>query len=195
MEDISITFNYLNLTDINGLLYPATAEYTFFQVHMRHCCCLVAKPCPTLCWTDPMVCSLPGSSVHGISQVRILVWVAISSSRGLPNPRIQPEAPKSPALAGRFFTAEPPGKPQRDPLGASYTLSHFSPTVVLLDAIRRSVCLLYLWRTSSGTSLAVQWLRLPTFTAGGGDSIPGGWTCMAKKKKKKERKKKKKITH
>ena len=36
--------------------------------------------CPTLC--DPMDCSLPGSSVHGILQERILEWVAISFSRG-----------------------------------------------------------------------------------------------------------------
>ena len=46
----------------------------------RCCCCLVAQSCPTLC--DPMECSLPGSSVNGISQAGILEWVAISSSRG-----------------------------------------------------------------------------------------------------------------
>ena len=40
----------------------------------------VAQSCLTLC--DPMDCSLPGSSVHGILQVRILEWVAISFSRG-----------------------------------------------------------------------------------------------------------------
>ena len=40
------------------------------------CCCLLTKLCPTLC--DPMLCSPPGFSVHGISQVRILEWVAIS---------------------------------------------------------------------------------------------------------------------
>ena len=39
--------------------------------------CLVAQLCQTLC--DPMDCSPPGSSVHGISQTRILEWVAISS--------------------------------------------------------------------------------------------------------------------
>ena len=39
--------------------------------------------CPTLC--DPMDCSLPGSSVQGISQARILGWVVISFSRGLPD--------------------------------------------------------------------------------------------------------------
>ena len=38
----------------------------------------VAQSCPTLC--DPMDCSLPGSSVHGIFQARILEWVAISFS-------------------------------------------------------------------------------------------------------------------
>ena len=44
------------------------------------CCCLVAKLCWLFC--DPMNCSLPDSSVHGISQARILAWVAISFSRG-----------------------------------------------------------------------------------------------------------------
>ena len=41
--------------------------------------CLVAQACPTLC--NPMDCSLPGSSVHGILLGRILEWVAISSSK------------------------------------------------------------------------------------------------------------------
>src|SRR5574340_309044 len=40
----------------------------------------VVQSCPTL-W-DPMDCSLPGSSVHGIFQARVLEWVAISFSRG-----------------------------------------------------------------------------------------------------------------
>ena len=38
----------------------------------------VAQPCLTLC--DPRGCSLPGSSVHGILQARILEWVALSFS-------------------------------------------------------------------------------------------------------------------
>ena len=42
----------------------------------------VAQSCPTLC--DPMDCSLPGSSIHGIFQARVLEWVAIAfSNRGL----------------------------------------------------------------------------------------------------------------
>ena len=45
----------------------------------------VAQSYPTLC--DPMDCCLPGSSVHGILQARILEWVAISFSRGSSRPR------------------------------------------------------------------------------------------------------------
>ena len=51
------------------------------------CYCLVAKLCLALC--DPMDCSTPGSSVHGISQAKILEWVAISVSRGSSRPRDQ----------------------------------------------------------------------------------------------------------
>ena len=42
--------------------------------------CSITQLCPTLC--DPVDCSPPGSSVHGILQVRILEWVARPSSRG-----------------------------------------------------------------------------------------------------------------
>ena len=57
------------------------------------CCCLVAQSCPTLC--DPTDCSPPGSSVHGISQARILEWVATSFPADLPNPGIGPTSPAS----------------------------------------------------------------------------------------------------
>ena len=43
------------------------------------------KSCPTL--SDPMDCSLPGSSIHGIFQARILEWIAIPFSRGSSQPR------------------------------------------------------------------------------------------------------------
>ena len=51
--------------------------------------------------------SLPGSSVHGILQARILEWVAFPFLGDLPNPGIEPVPPVSPALVGRFFTTEP----------------------------------------------------------------------------------------
>ena len=53
---------------------------------------------------DPMDCSLLGSSVHGISQARILEWVAISFSREFSRPKGQ--TPVS-CIAGRFFTNWP----------------------------------------------------------------------------------------
>ena len=59
----------------------------------------VAQSCPTLC--DPMDCSLPGSSVHGIFQARLLEWVAISFSRGCFLPREQTQVS---CIAGRCFT-------------------------------------------------------------------------------------------
>ena len=71
--------------------------------------CLCAPSCPTL-WESPD-CSLPGSSVHGIPQASIVEWVAMSSSRDLPNPEIELVFPASLSLAGGFFTTEPPEKP------------------------------------------------------------------------------------
>ena len=56
---------------------------------------------------DPMDSNLPGSFVHGILQVRILEWVAISSSRGSFQSRDQT------SIRGRFFTAESRGKPNQ----------------------------------------------------------------------------------
>ena len=63
-----------------------------------------ARSCPTLC--DPVDCSLPGSSVHGIFRARVLKWVAISFSRGSSRPR-------SPAFQADALTSEPPGKPTK----------------------------------------------------------------------------------
>ena len=40
----------------------------------------VAQSCPTVSGSDPMDCSLPGSSDHGIFQARVLEWVAIAFS-------------------------------------------------------------------------------------------------------------------
>ena len=80
------------------------AIWTMVHPYTKCCCCsrcLVAKWYPTL--LDSMNCSLPGSSVHGILQARILDWVAISFSKGSSLPGIEPT---SPALVG-FFTTEP----------------------------------------------------------------------------------------
>ena len=66
---------------------------------------LFAQTCLTLC--DLTDCSLPGSSVHGISQARILKWVAISFLRDLPDPGTKhgPLVVQAiSCIAGRFFT-------------------------------------------------------------------------------------------
>ena len=59
----------------------------------------VAQSCPTL--YDPMDCSLPGFSVHGIFQARVLEWGAISFSRGSSLPRDQTQIS---CILGRRFT-------------------------------------------------------------------------------------------
>ena len=58
-----------------------------------------------------MDCTPPGSPIHEILQARILEWVAIRSSGNLPGPEIKHASLASPSLTGRFFIAEPPGKP------------------------------------------------------------------------------------
>ena len=65
----------------------------------------VAQLCLTLC--DPMDCSPPGSSIHGILQERILEWVAISFSRGSSWPRDRTQVPH---IACRLFTFWPIGE-------------------------------------------------------------------------------------
>ena len=63
------------------------------NINMNQCCyilslpyaCSIAQSCPTLC--DPMDCSPPGSSIHGILQVGIPEWVVISHSGGSFQPR------------------------------------------------------------------------------------------------------------
>ena len=52
----------------------------------------VVQSCPTLC--NPMGCSLPGSSIHGIFQAKVLEWVAISFSRKIfPTQGLNPGLP------------------------------------------------------------------------------------------------------
>ena len=63
---------------------------------------LCAQLCPILC--NPVVCSLPVSSVHGILQVRTLKWVVMPSSRGSSQPRDPTGISWISYLAGGFFT-------------------------------------------------------------------------------------------
>ena len=80
----------------------------YYLIHDMFCChcCLVAKSCLTL--KDPMNCSLPGFSVHGISQTRIWESVAISFSRGSSWPRDQTCIS---CTDRQFLCTEPPVQP------------------------------------------------------------------------------------
>ena len=66
----------------------------------------IAQSCQTLC--DPMDCSLPGFSVHGIFQARVLSRLPFPSPGNLPNPGIKP---RSLTLQADALSFVPPGKP------------------------------------------------------------------------------------
>ena len=75
------------------------------------CACVYAQLCLTPC--DPIDCSPPDSSVHGISQARILEWVSSSFSRGSspPSDRTRVSGTSRAGSGKGFFTTVPPGKP------------------------------------------------------------------------------------
>ena len=83
---------YISIHNFTGTMYGLCTLLWCVYV-------LVTQSYLTLC--DPMDCSSPGSSVHGIFQSRILERVAIPFSRGSSHPRNQTQAS---CLAGRFFT-------------------------------------------------------------------------------------------
>ena len=69
---------------------------------------LVAQLCPTVC--DPMNCSPPGPSVHGILQARILEWIAIPFSRRSSQPRDQTWVSYITGI--EYLPSESPGRPK-----------------------------------------------------------------------------------
>ena len=72
--------------------------------------------CPSLC--NPMDCSSPGSSVHGILQARILEWVAmLSPPRDLPDPGIESVSPVAIALQADSLSLSHWRGPQKYPTG------------------------------------------------------------------------------
>ena len=83
----------------------ATGLQIFFSFLCVIVCALVAQSCLTLC--DPMDCSSPGFSIHGILQTSILEWVAIPFSSG----SSEGIEPRYPTLQADSLPCEPPGKP------------------------------------------------------------------------------------
>ena len=102
------------------------------------------QSCPTLC--DPVDCSLPGSSVRGISQARILEWFAITSSRESSWPRDWTHISVSPPLADEFFTTIAT-REALDPVSNSpqNVWVAFLPSLVVWIDVQRSF-----WRRTMG---------------------------------------------
>ena len=72
-----VHFYRTHLSNVVTQRYHRTEIMTY---SVTVCVCVCVCVCLTLC--DPMDYSLPGSSVHGVLQARILEWVAMPSSRG-----------------------------------------------------------------------------------------------------------------
>ena len=97
--------------------YIKYASHINTYMFIKRCICIYTRMgaqslqlCPTLC--NPMDCSSPGSSVHGILQARILEWIAVSSSRGSSQHRDRTLVSYV-SCTGRWdlLPTAPPGKP------------------------------------------------------------------------------------
>ena len=89
---------------ISGWMYKENVVY----VQWNTCCCAVTKSCPTLC--NPMDCTCQAPLSMGFSRQEYWSGLSFPPPEDLLDPWTEPTSPVSPALAGRFFTAEPPGK-------------------------------------------------------------------------------------
>ena len=77
-------------------------QLCLYNLYVECMCAQLPQLCLTLC--NPIDCSPPGSSIHGILQARILECVAMSSSRGSSRPRDQTCILWNSCIAGGFFT-------------------------------------------------------------------------------------------
>ena len=159
---------------------------------MRSVCIL---SCFRLC--DPMDCSSPGSSVHGILQARILVWVVMPSSRDLLNWGIKPASPASPALQVDSLPIEPIGKPQKwGDIRSNHSLSRWqfiqyflSLTLHLSKGFNNTCCVspaaflglassTQIWSRLNKQVMLYQWL--PGSSLSRIQGVPSGWTASAR---------------
>ena len=95
----------VKMKNVKGSILTCVSRARLEESPAGHWLCVCAQLCPTLC--DPLDCNLPGSSVYGISQARILKQVAFSYSRGSSQPRDWTHASCVSCTAGGFFTTEP----------------------------------------------------------------------------------------
>ena len=112
---------------VHGVGLQLSTMHDQFSCHVK--CMHVQSLSCVWFYSDLMGCKPFGSSVPGISQARILEWVAISSSRGSSWPRDQTRVS---CIAGRFFTTTPPGKP---------AMLNAFPQIILWSAVKANVTL------------------------------------------------------
>ena len=98
---VRVSLLLLHKTSLSGL--NPTCKVLFIVV------LLIGRSCVRF-FCDSVTCSPPSSSVHGISQARILEWVAIPSSKGSSQPRDLTCVSLGSCTAGRFLSTGPPGK-------------------------------------------------------------------------------------
>ena len=100
--------------------------------------------CPTLC--NPTDRSPPGSSVHGILQVRMLEWLAMPSSRESSPPRDWTRVSCLSCTAGGFFTTEPLGKPPH-PTRRNCSKAELDPTSLASSH--------FIWKQRTGARVSI----------------------------------------
>ena len=91
------THTYVHIT-VYSVIYTYTHTHIYVYMHESQVASVLSNS------LQLMNCSLPGSSVHGILQARMLEWVAMPSSRESSEPGIKPASLMSPTLADGFFT-------------------------------------------------------------------------------------------
>ena len=99
-------------------------------VFARLCACSVAHSCPTLC--SPVDCSTQDPLSMEFFRQEYWNGLPFPPPGDLPHPGIEPRSPAFPALAGGFFSAEPPGKQVSTSLGYPKVLNLESGTQVIL---------------------------------------------------------------
>ena len=131
----SETFQNLTvlMVAVTKFLSNCTKKLEVFISHKMKVRMLVAQSCLTL--HESLDQGQPGSSVHGILQARILVWVASPSPGDLPDSGIEP---KSPVLQADSLLTEPPGKPKCWKKNNFLQLLKHLPITLLCDKLQTS---------------------------------------------------------
>ena len=134
------------------------------------CPCSVAKLCPTPC--GPMDCSPPGSSVHGISQARVLEWVAISFSRCSSWHRDRTHV----SCIGRRILHHQATRPASPPI-TQYVFSRYRLELPFLDCYIHEI-IKYVLSDWSDVFCSKQYFELKSCWYGEGNGNPLQYSCL-----------------